>query len=70
MCKFFKWLTFWLVFVGALNWGLIGLLQFDLVAFLLGDMTLWTRIVYVLVGLSALIYGSIIYVCAKNETDY
>ncbi|HSO48178.1 MAG TPA: DUF378 domain-containing protein, partial [Rhizobiaceae bacterium] len=40
--------------VGGLNWGLVGLFQFDLVAALFGgpDATL-SRIVYVLVGLSA-----------------
>ena len=70
MCKFFKWLSFGLMFIGALNWGLVGLFNFDLVAFLLGEMTLWTRIIYVLVGISALLYGSIIYVCTKNSTDY
>lgn len=43
----------WLVVVGALNWGLVGLAQFDLVAALFGgqDAPL-SRIVYVLVGLS------------------
>lgn len=46
-------LTLILVIVGALNWGLMGLFQFDLVAALLGgqDATL-ARIVYVLVGLA------------------
>ena len=44
-----------LVLIGALNWGLVGLFDFDLVEFLLGDMSLLTRIVYSLVGLSALI---------------
>ena len=70
MCKFFKWLSFWLVIIGALNWGLVGLFNFDLVAFLLGEMTLWSRLIYSLVGLSAIIYGSIIYVCTKNGEDY
>ena len=70
MCKFFKWLSFWLVIIGALNWGLVGLFNFDLVAFLLGEMTLWSRLIYSLVGLSAIIYCSIIYVCTKNGEDY
>ena len=39
--------------VGCLNWGLIGLLQFDLVAWLFGGVdTLLSRIVYTLVGLA------------------
>ena len=70
MCKFFKWLSFWLIFIGAINWGLVGLFNFDLVAFLLGDMTFWSRAIYVIVALSALIYGSIIYICSKNNMDY
>ncbi len=41
--------------IGGINWGLIGLFQFDLVAFLLGGSgSLLSRIVYALVGLSAL----------------
>ena len=43
-----------LIIVGALNWGLIALFNFDLVAWLFGTMTMLTRIVYGLVGLSGL----------------
>ncbi len=39
---------------GGLNWGLVGLLHFDLVATLLGDATLLSRLVYMVVGLGAL----------------
>lgn len=41
--------------IGAINWGLIGLFQFDLVAFLLGDRTLFTRIIYAAVGVAGII---------------
>ena len=41
-----------LVVVGALNWGLVGLFGFDLVATLFGQATILSRIVYVLVGVS------------------
>jgi hypothetical protein len=53
-------IAFILVIVGALNWGLIGLVKFDLVAALLagggkfGNISTISRIVYTLVGLSAL----------------
>lgn len=40
--------------IGAVNWGLIGLFRFDLVAFLFGDMSWLSRIVYVLVGICGL----------------
>jgi len=47
-------LTLTLVIVGGLNWGLVGLFGFDLVAAIFGEMSPLSRIVYVLVGLSAL----------------
>ena len=40
--------------IGAINWGLIGLFRFDLVAFLFGDMSWLSRIIYILVGLCGL----------------
>ncbi|WP_025025551.1 DUF378 domain-containing protein [Caldalkalibacillus mannanilyticus] len=44
-----------LVIIGALNWGLIGLFQFDVVAALFGGQAAWlSRIVYALVGLAGL----------------
>lgn len=50
-----------LVWVGAVNWGLVGLFRFNLVEMLLGVDSTPARIVYVLVGVSALMmlaYGS------------
>lgn len=43
-----------LVIIGAINWGLIGLFRFDLVAAIFGEMSLLSRIVYSLVGISGL----------------
>jgi uncharacterized membrane protein YuzA (DUF378 family) len=43
-----------LLIVGGLNWGLVGLFNFDLVATLFGAGSILARIVYMLVGLSAL----------------
>jgi hypothetical protein len=48
------WIAMVLLIVGGLNWGLVGLFNIDLVAALFGTQTAFTRIVYVLVGLSAL----------------
>ena len=45
--------TLILVIVGGLNWGLVGLADFDLVAALFGEGSTLARAVYVLVGLSA-----------------
>ncbi len=41
--------------IGALNWGLIGIFGFDLVAAIFGPMTLLSRLIYSLVGLSAIL---------------
>lgn len=46
--------TLILLIIGGLNWGLVGLANFDLVAALFGEMSPLSRIVYVLVGISAL----------------
>jgi uncharacterized protein len=46
-------LTLILVIVGGLNWGLVGLLDFNLVSAIFGDMSPVSRVVYVLVGVSA-----------------
>jgi uncharacterized protein len=47
-------LTLILVIVGGLNWGLVGLFNFDLVAVILRSVSLLSRAVYILVGISAL----------------
>lgn len=44
-----------LLIVGGLNWALVGLFDFDLVAALFGDMTPLSRAVYVAVGIAALV---------------
>ena len=43
-----------LCLIGALNWGFVWLFGFDLVAFLFGAMTVLSRIVYTIIGLSAI----------------
>ena len=49
--------------VGAINWGLVGIFRFDLVAALFGNMSWISRIVYILVGIAGLyllsLYGRI-----------
>lgn len=52
--NFLSNLAFALVIIGAINWGLVGLFEFDLVAALLGEMSTASRIVYGLVGLSGI----------------
>ena len=43
-----------IVIIGAINWGLIGFFRFDLVAWIFGNMTWLSRLVYDLVGLCGL----------------
>ncbi len=45
--------------VGCINWGLVGILNFNLVEFLFGNSTLLTRVVYILVAIAGLICAGI-----------
>jgi uncharacterized protein len=53
------WIALVLVVVGAVNWGLVGLFQFDLVAALFGPASALSRLVYALVGLAGLALAGI-----------
>jgi hypothetical protein len=48
------WIAWVLLIIGGLNWGLLGFFWFDLVAFLFGMASITSRIIYALVGISAL----------------
>ena len=50
-----KIIAYILVIIGALNWGLVGFFGFDLVASIFGEMSFLTRLIYDLVGISALV---------------
>ncbi len=41
--------------IGCINWGLVGIFNFNLVEFLFGNATILTRIVYILVAISGII---------------
>lgn len=62
-----EWIAFVLVVVGGLNWGLVGLLDIDLVATLFGEMTTLSRIVYSVVGVSTVYL--LIAVASKSGKD-
>ncbi len=55
------WIVLILVFVGGLNWGLVGLLNLDLVATIFGSIPILQKIVYVVVAIAAivLLYGEV-----------
>ena len=48
---FIEKLALWLAIIGGINWGLIGFFGFNLVGALFGDMSILSRIVYMLVCL-------------------
>lgn len=53
-----------LMIIGALNWGLVGIFDYNLVAAIFGNGTVVTRILYILVGLSA-IWG-VVMLCNRH----
>lgn len=55
-----------LIIIGGINWGLVGFFKFDLVSFLLGDMSIFSRIVFAVVGIAA-IYSLVLF--WKLRTD-
>ncbi|HNW25714.1 MAG TPA: DUF378 domain-containing protein [Candidatus Gastranaerophilaceae bacterium] len=67
MFNFLKYTSYVLVLVGAINWGLIGLFGFDLVATLFGEMSYVSRVVYSLVGISAIISAFTVYYSCKEN---
>ena len=57
-----------LVIVGALNWLLVGVFRFDLVASIFGNMSILARAVYALVGLAGLYCLSLLFRPVGNAT--
>ena len=65
--KGLDYLALTIAIIGAINWGLIGLFSFDLVAVVFGNMSWFSRIIYALVGIAGL-YISTFYMYAGGET--
>lgn len=65
--KALDYIALTIAIIGAVNWGLVGIFRFDLIAALFGNMSWFSRLVYILVGLSGLyllsLYGRI-----RNES--
>jgi len=62
--KTLDWIALTLIVIGAINWGLIGFFQFDLISTIFGGMQGWfSRVLYALVGIAGLyalsMYGRI-----------
>ncbi len=69
MYKYIKLICVILVIIGALNWGLVGVFNFDLVAALFGEMTKLSRLVYALVGLAGLVLLFMLPGCYMKHKD-
>ena len=65
--KYFDCIALTIAIIGAINWGLIGLFGFNLVAALFGSMSLLSRIIYGLVGLSGLYLIKFYGCCVSDE---
>ena len=66
----FDWIALTLIIIGAINWGLIGFFQFDLIAMLFGGMSSWlSRIIYALVGIAGLYSLSLYSRFDESDTD-
>jgi len=59
-----------LTLIGALNWGLIGIFEFNLVTAIFGDMTVAARIVYALVGIAAIINIMLLFIDLDRHEDH
>jgi uncharacterized membrane protein YuzA (DUF378 family) len=55
-----------LLLIGGLNWGLVGLFKVDLIASIFGDMSMLSRIIYVLVGLAA-VYRIVMWIKSRSK---
>ena len=52
-----EWAAWILLLIGGLNWGLVGALNLDILEALLGSIPMLQKVVYVLIGLSAVYMG-------------
>ena len=67
--KFLDCIALTIAIVGAVNWGLIGFLDFNLVAAIFGSMSWLSRIIYALVGLCGLYLITFYMRLSDNEAD-
>lgn len=67
--KILKYTAYVLVLLGALNWGLVGLFGYNLVASIFGDMTIMARIIYSLVGIGAVVTAFSMHHCERIVED-
>ena len=64
--KFMQYFSLTLVVIGAINWGLIGILNLNLVTLLFSD-SLLTNIIYVLIGVSGIVNIGVLFSHIRTE---
>lgn len=64
------WSALFVLAVGGINWGLVSLFDFNLVSALFGEMTVLARVVYGLVGISAIYLPFSLLASASEEVSY
>jgi uncharacterized membrane protein YuzA (DUF378 family) len=55
--------------IGCINWGLVGIFRFDLVAWLFGSMSVISRIIYTIVGLAGLWWITLLFRRNRDSID-
>lgn len=63
-----KIVTLILIIVGGLNWGLVGAAKFNLVSTLFGADSMLSNLVYILVGISAVVQAALLFVPATSPS--
>lgn len=68
MCNMLKFIASILLIIGGINWGLIGLFDTNVVAMLFGQSVI-AKIVYIAIGISAVIYAFCLSKCCGSHCD-
>ncbi len=63
--NYIDWIAIIILAIGGLNWGLVGIFGLDLVGFIFGEMSILSRIVYLIVGISAIYVFGLSFQLAK-----
>lgn len=58
-----------LIILGSLNWGLLGIFQFDLISNIFGYMSVFSRLIYSIIGFAGL-YSIYFFIKNKNKKSF
>ncbi len=69
VAKIFYWIALIILIIGGINWGLVGVLDYNLVDIVFGDIKYLSMIIYTLVGISALYVAILAAKLTKKNQD-